>query len=389
MRAAPLALAGLILGAGTAQAQSAGYRGVGKAELTPRYGLTRAIELGAERALFSLGAEEWTSPAFSSDGDVVLAASARGVLTAVEARRGAVLWTRDDLGRPGRAMLAPRSHQMIVGAGVDVVALDLLTGKEIWRAPVGGELGGPMTRADDMIIVPVRPNGFAAVRATDGEILWRHKRPVPDGITVRGQAAPVVQGPHVFLGFSDGALECARIADGTVVWSVALGKAGKPFADIDASPRLVEGGKTVLAASYAGGLHGVDAETGRIQWSKPELTHITHLIDVPGSRLLVASIGDGEVVGLSAAGTVRWRYRLKKGGVPTEAVSVGRGLVMVGASDGPSVLLELGRGKPVQLFDPGSGLRAAPAARGDDLALFTNSGLLLLYRHGRGNGIDR
>lgn len=143
----------------------------------------------------------------------------------------------------------------------------------------------------------------------------------------------------------------------------------------------------MIAASYAGGLVKLDADTGRILWRR-ELFHINGLARAGSNGILVAADGDGQALGIYPEnGKVRWRYRVKKG-APTEPVWVGRGLMVVGCTKGPVAVLDVSTGRPIQLIAPGgTGSSSPPTWRGPDLALLTNKGLILALRYGSGTGI--
>lgn len=350
------------------------------------FGLRETVGVGEPKFLES-HPEQWSAPLISEDQALAFIASNAGVLRAIWIATGKELWVRKDLGRFGRAM-AQTGDVLLVGSNTDLVALVGYSGKELWRVPLAGFIGGSITIASGVAYVPVRPNQFVAVDLEAKKELWRVKRPVPEGITVRGQA-PVTVDPaakRAYLGFSDGALTAVSMTDGSQIWSVQLGRPRKLFADVDAQPILQNGGRTLLAASYNGGLYALEAANGREVWKKPDVLHLTALVPAPKSKWLIGSVGDGEVLGISKkSGAVGWRYKMAKS-VPTEAVWVGHGIVVVGASEEASAVLEVATGRPIQLLASGSGVSVPPATRGAELVLLSNKGLVQFYRWGEGTG---
>lgn len=346
------------------------------------YGLRHAFEL-SEFELLKNNQEEWTRPYVSADGVRMFAGARTGRLECREVGTGELLWYRNDLGAIGASMGEFRG-QLVVGSDSSLLLLEQQLGQDRKKVDLSGAIGGRLTITGTVAIIPIRPNLVMAVDLVAGQELWRYKRATPDGITVRGQAAPTVDpvSRKVYAGYSDGALVALSLDKGTPLWTAQLGNARDFFADVDTQPLLVDGRAALIAASYNGGLYKLDASNGRPIW-KQEIFRILGLAQAsPG--LLVASDGDGQVLGLfEATGKVRWRYKLKHG-APTEPVALGRSLVAVGASNGPLAILDVEEGQPVQLFNPGSGLSVAPYVRDQDLVIMTNKAGFLALRYGEG-----
>lgn len=323
------------------------------------------------------------APWIGLDGAVAYAATGAGDLHAFWLSSGKPLFLRRGLGSFGRGFGQHRDR-LIVGLNGDVAALDAYSGKVAWRLPVGGEVGAGMVVTGTVAIVNVRPSAFVAVDLVKGELLWRSKRPRSEGITVRGEAPPTLDRARglVYLGHGDGSVTAVDLAAGRTRWVASLGKQGDLFTDVDAAPLLVEGGRVLLAASYNGGLHGLEPETGRVLFRNERALQIVGLTPVKGQpELVVATAGTREALGLDPrTGTIRWRFRLKDG-VPTAPQDIGDGRVVFGVSSGPLVVLEASTGRPLRASNPGSGILATPAVRGRSIVALTAAGRLIAYRH--------
>lgn len=359
-----------------------GWIQVDQDELRRIYG-TRFVVDHSDFRLLEIAPEEWTVPFVSKDGYRVFAGVRTGVLEARNARSGARLWRRLDMGAIGYAMFEFEGLLM-VGSDSALVAIDQQAGETRWTVDINGRIGGPVARAGPLVILPVRPNAFVAVDLEKQAVVWRVNRPTPDGITVRGQAGARVDAKRkrVYVGFSDGALLALSIEEGRTVWSVMLGKTAEFFADVDTTPLLVDDGRGVLAASYNGGLSRLDPDDGSVVYTQP----ITRLIGLTGGRsgTAIATHGDGGVMGIeTGTGVVRWRYRAKRG-APTKPRLIGEGLVVVGFARSPVAILRVGNGRPVQLISPGAGVSVPPFVRRDFLAIMTNEGALLALAKGVG-----
>jgi outer membrane protein assembly factor BamB len=376
----PLLVAVLLLAAPSGG--TTGFKKPDPSTLHKVYGVRHQFEL-FQFELLKSNHEEWTTPYLSGDGVRMFVGARSGRLECREVGNGDLLWKREDMGAIG-ASLGEFRGNLVIGSDSSLLLLDQQLGEERLRVDVGASIGGRMVITGTVALLPLRPNLVMAVDLVAGKELWRTKRPTPDGITVRGQAAPAVDraANRVYLGFSDGSLAAVTLDKGTQVWLAPLGRSRDFFADVDTQPLLVDGGAALIAASYNGGLYKVDAATGHTIW-KSEINKITGMAPAtPG--ILVASDGDGQILGIYASnGKVRWRYKMKQG-APTEPVYLGRGMVAIGSSRGPLSILDAEEGQPIQLITPGSGMSAAPFARDPNLLVMTNKGLFLALRYGEG-----
>ena len=358
-----------------------------KDKLRVLYSARYKRDLG-EFELFKTNEEEWTRPYVSKDEARLIVGTRSGRILALDAATGSLLWQRRDMGTIG-VSIAEHQDMVLLGSDSDLVALNRATGETRWRLDIDGRIGGDITIHKGMVVLPVRPNAFVAVEvsAKGGTKKWRVRRPTPDGITVRGQAAARLDPDNNFayLGFSDGALVSVTLDEGATRWVTQLGDNRDFFADIDTQPVLVEGGKAVLAASYNTGLFKVNAENGEVIFKKGDLTRLIGLVPAEGG-VVAATHGDGQVIGLyGASGAVRWRYRLKRG-APTPPVAIEGGYLLAGCTEGPTAILKASTGEPVQLIDLSSGTSVSPFVRGKYLAAMANKGLLLGFRRGSLSG---
>ena len=333
-----------------------------------------------EFELLKSNEEEWTRPFISADSARLFVGTRTGQVLAISPDTGDLLWERRDMGTVGAAMVEYKDL-LLVGSDSAFLGLDRATGETKWSIGINGRIGSEITLTGDIAILPVRPNTFIAVDLSTQKIAWRVQRQTPDGITVRGQAPATVDRNRnaAYLGFSDGALVAVNLDDGGNQWIVQLGERREFFADVDAAPVLLDGGRSILAASYNGGLARLKAEDGSIEYKQSDVLHLTGLVDV-GNGLVVGTYGDGQLLGIYAAnGKVRWRYRLRIG-APTAPVYLGDGYVMAGCTEGPITILNRSTGEPVQVIDLSSGVSLPPFYRSGYLAAMTNTGLLLIFR---------
>jgi len=146
------------------------------------------------------------------DDDRVYALTENGDLACLNARDGSPVWRKNILkefgGSNPRWLLSESplvdGDRLIVtpgGRGAGIVALDKMTGKEVWRAKdlsdsaayascIAADVGGVRT------IMNFTSRAAVGVRASDGKLMWRHSSPANN---VANCTTPVFQDSKVFF----------------------------------------------------------------------------------------------------------------------------------------------------------------------------------------------
>lgn len=132
------------------------------------------------------------------------------------------------LGRPYSGQPLVAEGRVLVNKGVNLIALEPISGRELWRQEVTGIIG-----AGAGIVVSVQGNELvSAFSIGDGQLRWT--RQFAD--TSQG-AAPIIAGGVVYVALpehsgSEGRLHALSAADGSTLWSVrAAGAGGQPAID--------------------------------------------------------------------------------------------------------------------------------------------------------------
>ena len=378
----------VLLGISCAQATSAFAgqpSGKSQTELSKQiFGLAHMVSaLVDEPKLLAKTPAQWSHPLVDSDGSIIYVAQAHQTLAAIRLEDGEILWKREKLGSLGRAMFQWRG-ELFVGVDQDLVVFDRFSGQEKKRLGLGATISGALEQVNGNLVVPIRPNAFVSVDIEKKSISWRVSRPHPKGITIFGQAQPTYDRKHqqVILGFSDGVVMAVKATSGETVWTRELANSQQAFRDIDTKPLISADGATVMVACYSTGVYGIDLSTGKKAWHNPAFTKISHWMGVRDNQRIIAVDGKGRTLGFSPQGkSAAWTYK-SRAGVGTALTSVGKRWVSVSVSKGGSALLEKETGRPVQVFHPGSGVRAPMAYFAPYLSLLTNRGTVLVYRLG-------
>lgn len=245
-------------------------------------------------------------------------------------------------------------------------ALDLGSGAERWRYDAGEEIGAAPLWVNGLVVVATFQDSVIAVDARDGAWKWHHRRDQREGFTIRGCSRPVLAKGLLLAGYSDGFVAALDPATGAAKWERKVAPAGD-YLDVDG---LAADGKAVYAAAYSGAIVALDPETGKTLWEQK----------APGaSRLLadgaqVYAVTTSSVLALSAAsGRQRWKQDL--GGVPAGSPArLGQRLAVPNTRG--LALFDPGSGRLLRVFDPGTGVSAAPAVLGGRAYVLSNGGSL-------------
>jgi outer membrane protein assembly factor BamB len=151
-----------------------------------------------------------------------------------------------------------------------LMAIDVASGKEKWRADLGVPARSAPMIADGRVFVITIDDRLFAYTAADGRQLWTHRAAEPV-TSMLGRPAPVYWRGLVVAGFGSGELACLRADSGSVVWTDGLGASeGRAsiadFLSIRGLPVVVNG--LVYAISMGGLLVCNDVPTGRRVWER-------------------------------------------------------------------------------------------------------------------------
>ncbi len=196
-----------------------------------------------------------------SDGKHVVAVFGNGIVGAYT-NEGKRLWIK--FVEPSFIGFGHGASPVLVGGKVivhfkDLVALDLLTGKEVWRAKVSASHASPLaTRlgTDDVLLTPAG----AIVRAADGKVLGKGKFQASEGSPVLHGGALYVSRPGTLQAF-----KLSQSEEGEVVldqlWKVAGARDRR-------TPSSVLHDGLLYGVTTDGFLDVTDAKTGELVYKQ-------------------------------------------------------------------------------------------------------------------------
>jgi len=210
-----------------------------------------------------------------ADGRVYAAAVSGGVL-ALDLVTGRKLWRYQPDRERGKHRLrfsgGPGAGEGLVVIGTlegQVIALNAADGREKWKTRVSGEVIAAPAIAQSLVLVRSNDGRVTALDARNGQQRWVYNRELPS-LTVRGNA-PVVIGPGViFVGNDDGTVSALALDNGQPLWEQVVGMPEgrtelERMADVDAAPIL--DGNTLYATSFKNQTVAIEGPTGRPLWA--------------------------------------------------------------------------------------------------------------------------
>ncbi|HEY7752772.1 MAG TPA: outer membrane protein assembly factor BamB [Steroidobacteraceae bacterium] len=262
----------------------------------------------------------------------------------------------------------------------DVVALDAETGAERWRVAINGEVLAAPAIAGGLVVVRTVSGFLHGLRVADGGEAWSYEQPVPR-LSLRGNGPPVVSGDMVVAGFDNGKVVALSLAAGELLWTATVAPSHgrteiERLVDIDSPVRIL--GEDVYVAGFQGRVAMLARDSGQIWWGRDLSSHRGLAADI--DRLYVTT-ADSAVVALSRRdGTEVWRQdqMLRRG---LTAPAIAGDVLVVGDFDGYLHWLDAATGRLLGRAKAGGGrISNAPVAAGDLALVQTDSGEVQAWR---------
>lgn len=167
------------------------------------------------------------SPALA--GGVLVVGTDDGLLLGLNATNGAKKWELDTGRRKGdKPAFAPLSggiyatpvirRQTVYVGTIDreFLAVDLLTGMERWRLPVGSKVIHGAAANDTLVVFGANDGRVRGVEAASGAVRWEFR-----AASVIG-TSPTIVGNQIFFGSLDRTIYCLDTRDGALLWHQTL-----------------------------------------------------------------------------------------------------------------------------------------------------------------------
>lgn len=119
-----------------------------------------------------------------------------------------------------------------------VVALDRVTGRELWQVVLPGKSGGVVTNGapaiwENLVIIAVRGGDAWSIDRTSHDVVWHYQAQTKTGTIAEAEVMDDV----VYIDGGDGNAYALRAKDGSVIWHAEF--QGLAIADLLVTPRAV------------------------------------------------------------------------------------------------------------------------------------------------------
>ncbi len=286
------------------------------------------------------------TPAFASDwGMFKHDLSHSGFTTDVVKPPLTLKWTYD-LGYDTESSPVVVGNILYVGSNYGIHAIDVDSGKELWRTQTDGFVKATPTVVDGTLYAGPNARQFVAIDTKDGSIKW-------DNNNIKGGYlhSPAVVNNLVYIE-ADGTFYALNAQTGEQVWLNSL--IGNPS---ESSPAVANG--LIVFGTDKGLIIALDAASGNEEWR-----YDTNGADVVSSPLIANGtvfIGsnDGNIYALKTNGVLKWKY--KTGNNVESSPSLEDGTIFTGSQDFKLYALDAQTGTLKWQFNAGGFVDSSPA----------------------------
>lgn len=333
---------------------------------------------------------------------VFVGSSDRG-LYALRAEDGQSLWRFETLGAVQSEPLYDPAEDVVYFGSNDgaLYKVKAETGELLWRFSTNAEIARKPVLEGGLLYVVNANDTVMALAPDTGKLRWSRHRTPALGMEIAGYAGPLVANGRVYVAFSDGHVMAYGAEDGSEQWApVDLAAEAEQltgdvpkYLDVDTTPVFdtIPAGDVVYAASFAGGVFALDAETGARVWANDRAQGVTELVlweqaphpprdgkgpMVPARKLLLAASGNTGLWALSPEdGREIWRRPLPEGGISAPVPIAGA--LLVSTTRYGLFLFSPLDGGVIDGIDTTGGFAMTPAAHGRRGFVLSNGGTLL------------
>ncbi|MEO2012341.1 MAG: PQQ-binding-like beta-propeller repeat protein [Pirellulaceae bacterium] len=190
---------------------------------------------------------------------------------------------------------------------------------ELWRVPGGVGMSGIVV-VDSHVITTVQKDGAQwaiALEAKSGERLWSTEL-APAFMNGQGngpRGTPAVSGKHVYVFTGEGILAALKLSTGELIWKkdtlIAVGLRASEYG-MACSPLVVDDKVVVMTGGAPGSLAAFAAKDGKLIWNVTSRDQAGYsspaLLELSGTRQLVAFTGSSAIGVEPSRGQTQWRY---------------------------------------------------------------------------------
>lgn len=196
-------------------------------------------------------------------------ANAEGDVIKIDAVSGKELW-KTNLGEAISGGVGTGGGLVLVGTNKGhIFALDV-TGKPLWSSKLSSEVLSVPRYFDGKVIVRTGDNRIYGIDAADGKRIWVYERTAP-ALTLRSSVGVIVDGGAVYAGYAGGKLAAVRADNGKLIWETTVAQPKgvteiERIADITSLPFV--DGPLLFSVAYQGRIAAIDRKNGQVLWNR-------------------------------------------------------------------------------------------------------------------------
>jgi outer membrane protein assembly factor BamB len=238
--------------------------------------------------------------------DAIYCATGDGSLLRIDRTSGEKVW-RVKTGVVISGGVSSGDGMVYVGSNKGDVLAYGEDGKLRWRSLVSSEVLNVSKAVDGIVMVRSGDGRITGLNAADGKRVWMYDRSTP-ALVVRSHAGVAVQRGVAFAGFAAGKLAAIRISDGEVLWESQVSEPRgntelERISDVTSDPVVDD--EQVCAVSFQGRIACFDTARGNQLWSR-DISSYTGLTVF--SKYIYLSDSSGSVISLDKTnGGIVWK----------------------------------------------------------------------------------
>jgi outer membrane protein assembly factor BamB len=313
----------------------------------------------------------------AEDDDVLAAGGSRVVRITVA--NGNTVWRTDTGVKLSAGAGAGQGLALAGGAKGELLALDLASGQQRWKATLSSEVTGQLLVAADMVIARTGDGRVHGLSAADGSRKWLYSRNLPV-LSLRGSGGMVARDDVLYAGFPGGKLVALNAANGAQLWeaTVALPRGATELervADVMGHPVVDE--RQVCAVAYQGRVACFDRQSGAPLWARDTSSNSGLAMDE--RNVYVTDDKDAVTAYDKTSGRAGWRQDKLARRQVTAPLALGA-WVVVADGEGYVHVLSADDGSFVARARVDSSVRTAPVDIGPGFAVQTAKGSVVAFR---------
>lgn len=329
---------------------------------------------------------------------VVFAIDANAIVSAFRLDNGKKIWKRrlkplikDDISTSIKgAGIAVFDKKVFATTGFGgVFALDMVTGKKIWRYDANMPIRIAPTVNRGVLFVQTIDNQLIALNSADGSVLWDYKSPT-EATTLVGGASPAYSPVQdvIVAAFSNGELRAFKASTGSPLWSdiLASRKRTNSLANINAiKANPVIDGDRVYAMGNNNIMAAIDIRSGSRIWERE--IGSTNQPWVAGKFMFVLN-NDYDLFAIeTASGKIVWNTKIPVGktkedriGVTLSGPVLTNNRLLVATSNGYSFAVSPYTGKILGFITLDDGVQVPPIVVDGIAIMATKDADLVTYK---------